>query len=57
MTQKLSEKAKQNKLNYNIEYNKKIIECICGSSVRYGHLSRHKNTYKHILFLSKDKVL
>ena len=57
MTQKLSQQALQNKKQYNIEYNNKIVECKCGSKTSYGHLSRHMKTQKHLLFIEQIKMI
>lgn len=38
---------KSKKLQYIIEYQKKIVQCDCGLSMRYGNLSYHKKSLKH----------
>lgn len=53
MTQKLSENGYKNKITYINNYNKKVIECECGSKTIYGHLPRHKKTKKHIKFITE----
>lgn len=56
MTQKLSEKAYQNKKNYNKEYNSKKIECVCGSVIRYDKKYIHVKSFKHINFLNQASL-
>jgi hypothetical protein len=51
MTQKLSERAHKNKIEYIKNHKSKIIECECGSKTSYGHLSRHNLTKKHLNYI------
>jgi hypothetical protein len=55
MTQKLSKEAHSNKVKYNNNYNKKMIECQCGGKTSYAHLARHKTSKKHLSYIDQKK--